>query len=249
MLSTQQTEGPGTLQKWWRELRDSGRAFYRAVDTTYRECCCYPFSMMGLRPVFPSDPFFEATVLDNVLVDLSQLPNSGDPEADLAWIEATIVQASPRIEADLGWLCCTSDTGCCGRYPATDEARRGFMVIRSAKIVDKTGKCHLTVWPKFQDAAEATMRHLHDCGGRPINATVMERSCSGRTYALLEAVPVDEELLKRRPAQRVPMAKVLCNGDEEEEAKSPPPGDTGGLCGCCDEETKSADENRHLAGC
>lgn len=73
---------------------------------------------------------------------------------------------------------------------------------------------HLTVWPKYQDKVEATMRSLKDQYGRRIEAQIMDRSSSGRKYALLEAVPVDIELLKKRPADRIPMAKVLCNDDE-----------------------------------
>mmetsp|Transcript_5078 Transcript_5078/g.15338 ORF Transcript_5078/g.15338 Transcript_5078/m.15338 type:complete len:244 (-) Transcript_5078:307-1038(-) len=189
---------------------------YKDCDDTYRSCCCECFSYVGVRPVYPSDPWFEATVLDNFRLPLDK---TSDEAVDVDWIERAILDASPRIAPELFWLCCTSDTACCGHLPATEEAAHGFRVIRRAKVVDlRTGKTHITVWPQFQDAAEAAMRSLRDPHGRPIEAIVMDRSMSGRNYALLEAAPIDENDLRRRPAERVPMAKVLCNEETKDDS-------------------------------
>lgn len=205
----------------FESVRRRCREVYHDFDDTVRNCCCWGFSMTGLRPIYPSDPFFEATVMDYFSVDLSKLTQkSGDIDTDIRYLQQSIINASPRIEADAKWLCCTSDAPCFGAWKS-EEARDGFRVVRAVKVIDNRGKTptsydrvkvHLTVWPKFQDAAEQAMRNLADENGTPIRANVMDRTTSGRTYSLLEAVPIDEETINKLPGGvYVPMAKVVSN--------------------------------------
>lgn len=129
------------VTEWTHECWHAGAACYADLDATYRTCCCELFSACGLRDIYPSDPFFEPTVLDHFIIDPNRIRNAGELAAGAEWIEQLIVKSSPRISPNLRWLCCTSDTWCCGQYARTEEARLGFRVIRRAKVADlKTGK-------------------------------------------------------------------------------------------------------------
>lgn len=165
------------------EMEAAG-ACYDAIDAGYRQACCRCFAWAGCRPTYPTDPWFEPTVLDHVRA-----------QGEAAAVEAAIVAASPRFRARWWWLCGTSD--CC-----TSD----FSVVRKAKVVD--GRVLITIVPDFQDAVEATVRGS-------VHAHVMERSNSGRKHALLEAQPISADAILKRPYERVPMAKVLCNPPEE----------------------------------
>lgn len=157
-----------------------------AMDAGYRQAACQCFAWAGWRPTYPTDPWFEPTVLDHIVA-----------RGEAATVEAAIIRASPRFRASWWWLCGTSD--CC-----TSD----FSVIRKAKVVN--GRVLITVMPDFQDAVEATVRDT-------VYAQVMDRSNSGRKHALLEAQPISADFILKRPYERVPIAKVLCN--------PPPPDD------------------------
>lgn len=161
------------------------------VDGFYRQACCRCYTVAGWRPTFPTDPWFESDIIDNVRIETR----------DKAAVEAALVEMSPRMQTDVRWLLCTSDA-CCA-----SEAKHGFRVIRKAQICE--GRVLLTIVPEYRDAAEASVKALKDANGDPIRADVMDRSNTGRKHHIVEATPVSPGTILRRPYERVPLARVL----------------------------------------
>lgn len=190
-------------------------ACYHVVDGFYRQACCRCYTMAGWRPTYPTDPWFEGDIIDNVRIETQ----------DKAAVEAAIVEMSPRMPADARWLLCTSDS-------CSAEAEAGFRVIRKAQICD--GRALLTIVPEYRDAAEASVKALKDAHGDPIRANVMDRSNTGRKHHIVEATPVSPGTILRRPYERVPLARVLSKAFGFSRSFSDAAAD--------DEETKAEDD-------
>ena len=179
------------------------------VDRGWRNNCCLPWFRLGLRPAFPSDPFFEGTILGHFVIERSL---SGGPltAKEARALEEAILEASPRMKpTGLAWLACTRDASCCGLEATSEDARRGFKVIRKVAINRRTGRCFLTVWPEFAHCVDAIMENL------PL-VTVDDgrKRLSTNDVHLVEAVPVGADIDAYGAWRRVPMARVLCANDD-----------------------------------
>lgn len=184
------------------------------LDKWFRRCCCRPFSLCGLRPNFPSDPWFVPVELSHYCI----LRKPDGERFDHAFVETQITLAAGRVEPRLcPWLVCTRDALLCGLIPTNDEARFGFFVVRNATVDPGTGRAHLWVWGEYLDKAEAAMRDLKDQCGRKIPTQAIERGAPVAANVTLTKTEVTTtsgaHVTSNMSAAEVPLARPIDNFD------------------------------------
>eukprot|EP00634_Sargassococcus_sp_CCMP2135_P016325 CAMPEP_0198657018 /NCGR_PEP_ID=MMETSP1467-20131203/11257_1 /TAXON_ID=1462469 /ORGANISM="unid. sp., Strain CCMP2135" /LENGTH=203 /DNA_ID=CAMNT_0044393107 /DNA_START=49 /DNA_END=660 /DNA_ORIENTATION=- len=180
-------------------LLDTG-VINKLCDAAFRRACCRCLGACG-RPTYPTDPWFEPTVLDEYEV---KMVTADGKRLDLEYVEKAIQESAGRVQPWRPWLACTSDTVCCGCVAAKDEARFGFLVVRSASVDPGRGHATLKVWPEHVHKARAVMereRGLVDKFGRPIEVQVIQR-----------AQPVPEDTGGRPPSDDLAAAARIDEG-------------------------------------
>jgi len=207
-----------------RELRSASSKKKRndAIDRGIRFVCCYPFFAHGCRQAYPSDPFFEPTIIDHFKVRQKLT------ETEAREFEEAILDASPRVKPSLCCLTCTSDTSFCGTVPRSEDAREGFRIIRKAKLNTKNGRLLLTVSPEFYYSALYFMNNFENTvlkkGGTehkfklPIPVISRPSMDPFPQFHLVEAIPIEnndnalsnsnDDYFFTRP-DHIPMATVL----------------------------------------